>query len=182
MAGFEADTRDENLLSTKGVHWVTDLRLFEQLNGDRNTYGRIATEFSFYIPLSRDSGLVLANRIAGGTTTGKPSFFQQMHLGGPLTMRGYRTNRFTGRSMLYHNIELRAKLFNFTSYLFPGSVGLVGFHDLGRVWTPGESSKTWHNSYGGGFYIIPAEVVLIQALAARSDEGTLPYVSIGFRF
>jgi hypothetical protein len=64
----------------------------------------------------------------------------------------------------------------------PGSFGLIGFNDVGRVWVPGESSDKWHDGYGGGLYIIPAQLVLIEAVMGFSKEGSLPYISIGFRF
>ena len=125
---------------------------------------------------------MLANRIAGGTTVGDAAYYQQLKLGGPVSLRGYNINRFTGKSMFYHNMELRLKLFDFTSYIVPGTVGLIGFNDVGRVWTPGEKSSKWHDGYGGGLYIIPAELVFVQALIAHSEEGTQPYFSIGVRF
>jgi hypothetical protein len=84
--------------------------------------------------------------------------------------------------MFYHNLELRAKLFDFTSYLFPGSVGIIAFNDEGRVWVPGEHSQQWHHGYGGGLFIIPADLVLIQASIANSKEGIQPYVSLGLSF
>jgi hypothetical protein len=97
-------------------------------------------------------------------------------------LRGFHSIRFTGKTMLYHNVELRVKLFDFNSYLFPGSIGIIGFNDVGRVWVPGESSNKWHDGYGGGLYIIPAELVLIQAVIGHSIEGTQPYITFGFRF
>ena len=63
--------------------------------------------------------MVLATRIGGGTTIGKPSFFQQMQLGGVQNLRGFRSIRFTGKTMFYYNTDLRLKLFDFVSYLFP---------------------------------------------------------------
>ncbi|MEO7765916.1 MAG: hypothetical protein ABIS01_00775, partial [Ferruginibacter sp.] len=67
-------------------------------------------------------------------------------------------------------------------YLLPGTVGLVAFNDIGRVWLPGETSSKWHDGYGTGIYIVPAQLVLIQGVIGFSKEGTLPYISIGFRF
>jgi len=82
----------------------------------------------------------------------------------------------------YHNIELRVKLFDFTSYLLPGTVGLTLFNDFGRVWAPGESSAAWHDGYGAGIYIRPAQLALIQIQAGHSPEGWQPYITLGFRF
>ena len=92
------------------------------------------------------------------------------------------TNRFTGKAMLYYNAELRVKLFDFASYFLPGLVGLVGFNDVGRIWVPEETSSNWHFGYGGGIYIIPADLVLIQAVLGFSRERVQPYISLGFMF
>jgi hypothetical protein len=182
VGGAEFNTRSDVLLPSKGLNWNTEARVMKQLNEDGKTYGQVFSEFSFYLTLLKDSNIVLANRVGGGTTFGKPAFFQQMQLGGLQNLRGYHSIRFTGKTILYHNVELRLKLFDFTSYLLPGTVGLIGFNDLGRVWAKGESSNTWHNGYGGGLYIIPADLVLIQAVVGHSAEGNYPYITFGLRF
>ena len=97
-------------------------------------------------------------------------------------LRGFYSGRFTGKSMAYDNLELRLKLFDYTSYIAPGTLGIVAFNDIGRVWTPGESSNQWHDGYGGGFYLIPAQLVLVQAVVGFSKDGAYPYISAGFRF
>jgi outer membrane translocation and assembly module TamA len=74
------------------------------------------------------------------------------------------------------------KLLDFSSYLFPGKLGLVGFNDVGRVWTKGEQSNSWHDGYGGGIYLVPADLVIFQALIGHSKEGTYPYISFGVEF
>ncbi|MCW3107238.1 MAG: surface antigen precursor, partial [Segetibacter sp.] len=182
VAGASVDTRNNGLFSSSGIFWDTEISAMNQLNGNRKTYGQIVSEFNFYIPLSKDSNIVIANRLGGGTTVGSPVFFQQMQLGGIRNLRGFHTYRFTGKTMFFHNADLRFKLFDFTSYLFPGTIGIVGFNDIGRVWVPGESSNKWHHGYGGGIYIIPAELILIQAVVGHSVEGTLPFISVGFTF
>ncbi|RXK85859.1 BamA/TamA family outer membrane protein [Filimonas effusa] len=180
--GWDIDTRNNLTMPYRGVHWQTELTGMRQMNGGHKTFGRLLTDFSFYTPLIGDSTLVLANRVGLGTTIGKPAYFQMMQLGGAQLLRGFHTARFTGKTLLYHNLEVRLKLFDFASYLFPGSVGLIGFNDIGRVWLPGESSSRWHDGYGGGFYLIPAQLFIIQATAGFSREGTLPYIMAGFRF
>lgn len=179
-AGLEVDTRRSAFLPASGILFNTDLRVMTQLNGKSRTFTALQTDFSFYTRLSRDSGVVLMNRIGGGTTFGEPAFYQMMQLGGRQNLRGFNTARFTGRSMLFHNAELRLKLFQFTSYLFPGTFGLTGFHDIGRVWMPDESSTKWHNGYGGGIYIVPANVVLIRAMLGHSEETTQVYFNLVF--
>lgn len=182
IAGAEVNTRDKDAMPAKGVYWNTELTAMKQFNGNHKSYGQITSECSFYIPVLNDSNIVIANRIGLGTTIGDACFFQQMQLGGVHNLRGFHTNRFTGKSIFYHNIDLRFKLFDFDSYLLPGTIGVVGFNDIGRVWVPEESSDKWHHGYGGGIYIVPAELILVQAVVGHSVEGTLPYISIGFTF
>ncbi|MCY7420911.1 MAG: hypothetical protein LH478_04115, partial [Chitinophagaceae bacterium] len=181
VAGIDINTKERSLMPYRGIQWKTDLRSMQQLNGFKNWYMNIFSSFDFYIPI-KNSDIVIANRVAGGTTFGYPAFYQQHRLGGPLNLRGYTVNRFTGKSVFYNNVELRIKLFDFTSYISPGSFGLIGFNDVGRVWIPKEKSSTWHSGTGGGIYIIPADLVVIQGLVGFSKEGTYPYFSIGFRF
>ncbi|MCD0488673.1 BamA/TamA family outer membrane protein [Pedobacter sp. MC2016-14] len=175
------DTRNNISMPKKGVFWKTSVTGQKQVNGNHDTYGAAHTEFRFYLNPG-NSGFIIANRVGAGTTFGKPTFYQKMQLGGVHTLRGFHTNRFTGKSMLYNNLDLRVKLFDFTSYITPGTVGIVGFNDVGRVWEQGQSSNTWHYGYGGGLYVVPAELILIQAVVGASKEGALPYISLGFNF
>lgn len=183
LANAQLDTRNKATIPTKGLYWNTTISGFTGLSSNsHNTYGQILSEFSFYLNPDKDSILVIANRTGLGTTIGDAAYFQQMKLGGAQNFRGFHTNRFTGKSIAYNNLELRLKVLDFASYLLPGSIGVIGFNDVGRVWAPGEKSDQWHDGYGGGIYIIPAQLVLIEAVMGFSKEGSLPYISIGLRF
>jgi hypothetical protein len=181
VAEINYDSRDQIAIPKQGFYWNTRISGSQQLNGDYDRYGKVQTEFRAYFNPGK-GGVVLANRLGGGTTFGKPEFFQLMQLGGVHNLRGYHSNRFTGRTMAYENLDLRLKLFDFTSYVVPGSLGLLVFNDVGRVWYPGQSSDKWHYGYGGGIYIVPAELILIQAAVGISRESTMPYISVGFNF
>ncbi|WP_183559720.1 BamA/TamA family outer membrane protein [Mucilaginibacter sp. SP1R1] len=183
LTSAQYDTRNKGTLPTKGVYWNTSLSGFTGGgSGSKNTYGQLLSEFSFYLNPGQDSVFVIANRTGLGTTVGNATYFQLMKLGGAQNFRGFHTNRFTGKSIAYNNLELRLKVLDFSSYLLPGSLGIIGFNDVGRVWVPGESSNQWHDGYGGGIYLIPAQLVLIEGVVGFSKEGALPYISIGFRF
>ncbi|MBB6125966.1 BamA/TamA family outer membrane protein [Mucilaginibacter lappiensis] len=183
IANAKLDTRNKLIIPTQGVLWNTTISGFSGGgSGSHNTYGQVLSEFSFYLNPDRDSVLVIANRTGLGTTVGDAAYFQLMKLGGAQNFRGFHTNRFTGKTIVYNNLELRLKVLDFSSYLLPGSLGIIGFNDVGRVWQPGESSDQWHDGYGGGIYLIPAQLVLIEGVVGFSKEGALPYISIGFRF
>jgi hypothetical protein len=181
-SGIVFDTRNNIQFPTHGIYWNTSIKGMKQIGGDQVNYSQLLSEFNFYTRPFKSKKLVIANRTGLGFAGGDPAFFQLMYLGGPQTMRGFHTNRFAGKTAVYDNLEMRIKLFDFNSYLLPGTVGLIGFNDLGRVWMPGESSCKWHDSYGTGVYVQPAQLILIQFVVGFSKEGSLPYISIGFRF
>ncbi len=182
IIGAKYDNRNKANNATSGIYWNTTVNTVTGIANSSNTYTQVLSEFRTYFNPGRDSVLTIANRVGGGTTFGNADYFQQVKLGGPDNLRGFHSYRFTGTTMLYDNFELRLKLFNFSSYLFPGAVGLIGFNDVGRVWVKGESSNVWHDGYGGGIYVIPASVLIIQAEAGFSHESVLPYLTFGYRF
>lgn len=182
IGSLTLDTRTKGIIPHNGIYWNTVASGMTGINISDHTFGKFLTDFSVYLNPDRDSIFVIGNRIGGGFVTGKANYYQQVKLGGDLDLRGFYIWRFTGKSMAYDNLEVHLKLFDFTSYITPGSVGVVGFNDVGRVWTPGESSNTWHDGYGGGFYVIPAQLVLIQGVVGFSKEGTYPYITIGYKF
>lgn len=180
--GYEIDTRNDDMMPTRGFYWHTILAGMRQLNEKENTTGTLATDMRFFISFNKDPRVVIANRIGGGVLIGDPQFYQYLYLGGKENLSGFRSYRFAGTSMLYYNLELRIKLFDFTSYLFPGSVGMSLFNDVGRVWVKEEASGVWHDGYGFGLYVTPAKMILINATLGFSNEGTYPYFRIGYRF
>jgi hypothetical protein len=182
VSDITLDTRDKSLVPHSGILWKTSLTGMKELNVNAHSYGQIVSEFSFLLNPDNESKLVFADRIGGGTTIGNAAYYQQLKLGGNANLRGYYTWRFTGKSMAYNNFEVRVKISDFASYLLPGTLGMIGFHDVGRVWTPGETSNTWHNGFGGGFYFEPGQLLLVQGVVGFSKEGVYPYVSAGFRF
>ncbi len=181
-AGLLYDTRNDATLPNAGVHAQLNMMLIKEFSAGKRTFSQVTTDVEHYQRLNTDSTIVFANKIGAGITGGSPAFFQLLYLGGTTNLRGYRAYRFAGNHYLYHNAELRIKLFDFVSYLLPGTVGLTLFNDVGRVWAPGESSGAWHDGYGGGIYIRPAQLALIQIQVGHSTEGWQPYIALGFRF
>jgi outer membrane translocation and assembly module TamA len=125
----------------------------------------------------------LATRLGWGKNYGDFDLPQAYYLSGTDNLRGYRRDRFAGRSRFYNNTELRFKVADFSTYLFPGSFGFLVFNDVGRVWADGENSSDWHVGNGVGIWVAPIKRFVIAAHLARSkEEKTLPYVTFGFQF
>lgn len=76
-------------------------------------------------------------------------FFQSASI----DLRGYRDNRFIGKQAFYQYTDLRLDMGKLENPFTPIRYGLFAGFDHGRVWYPGEESRQWHVSYGGGFWL-----------------------------
>jgi outer membrane translocation and assembly module TamA len=133
--------------------------------------------------LSRRENPVLATRFGVGHNIGSFEFQQAQYLSATENLRGYRRNRFAGRSMFYNNTELRVRVGTLRTYLFPGAFGLLVFNDVGRVWMKHEKSTDWHVGNGVGLWFAPVNRIVINAMYTRSEEEKgLPLVTFGFQF
>lgn len=177
------DSRDLAALPAKGVLWRVAADVLKGTNAQSSDVARLNTDFAVYKTLRIPLKLTLATRFGAGHTFGDGyEFFQAQNLDGPTTLRGYRRNRFSGQTMAYNNTEARLRLFSFTTYLFPASLGVFGFHDVGRVWVKGEDSNKWHRGYGGGVWLSPLNQVVLSLGYATSVEEKLFLLRAGFQF
>jgi hypothetical protein len=78
---------------------------------------------------------------------------------------------------------VRIKLAEFSTYFFPGQLGILVFNDVGRVWADGEKSSRWHVGNGFGVWVAPVRRFVVTAQYTRSkEEKGLPLVTFGFQF
>jgi hypothetical protein len=176
-----SDRRNNKLLPSAGTYVNLKIQSYAGLNSYSKAFTQITGEAAFYKNIA-DTLIVIADRIGGGVNLGDAAFYQSLFLGGQDNLLGYRQYRFSGKEMLFNNLEVRIKLFHIASYVLPGQFGLTGFFDTGRVWLDGEHSDKWHTGTGGGFYFTPAGLIVIQALAGHSSEGWYPYITLRLRF
>ncbi len=177
------DSRNDEHLPSKGIYWSNT---FSGLRGmNNNSYGFVGifnSDFSFYVTLAKDR-LVWADRFGGGTTAGNGfEFFQAQYLGNDDNLRGYRKYRFAGKSKLYNQAELRWKLANLKTYLFPAAFGIFAFFDAGNVYMPGYPSGSFHTGYGGGLWFSPLRRIVFDFTYGRSTEDQLIAFKIGWKF
>ncbi|MCU7551696.1 BamA/TamA family outer membrane protein [Chitinophagaceae bacterium LB-8] len=171
------------VIPTRGAVMDFYARPLFGMNGKTNNVVQTQADISIYMSLAPYQRLVLATRIGGGYTFGDFEFPQAQYLSNRDNLRGYRKDRFAGRSMLYNNLELRWKIADFNTYLFPGSIGLLIFNDVGRVWHDDEHSRDWHVGNGAGIWLAPIRRFVVTVNATRSkEEKVLPYVTFGFQF
>lgn len=177
---FQLNNINNELFPTRGINWLTEANFSSGVLNDAKPYSEIHSDFDLYASLKDPARLVAVLRMGGGHILSKDfEYFQSMSLGQNNYLRGFRRNRFSGRSMAYGSLEMRAKLLYVRSYILPGAFGLVGFTDIARVWQDGEDSRKWHDSYGGGVFFIPFNMFILSATVAFSEEEPLMNVTFG---
>ncbi len=153
--------------------------------GLKNTslpFSRIQSSLEMYFPISFSPQITLANRTGGAHTVGPFPFYESNTIGGTTNLRGFRGNRFSGRSTFYNNTEVRLELFDFYRYLLGGKLGLSAFFDTGRVWVNNENSNIWHQGYGGGVWLNVFDVFILNSTLGYSVEGYILELKAGFFF
>jgi hypothetical protein len=168
---------------TRGLTWHTDYTYVDGLNSNSRSFSKLTSDMVVYARVSDQSRLMGVFRFGGGHILSRHyEYFQALNLGANNFLRGFRKNRFSGTTLAYGSTELRLRLFTSKSYLLPGDVGLLGFFDIGRVWTGNDGSKKWHNAYGGGIYYVPFNLLMVSAAVAISEEDQLFNFSLGTKF
>lgn len=185
------DKRNDPKFTSRGTLITFESRTMAGLDHRAADFSSLDGSVAFYHSFRLPAKLVFAGRIGGGRTFGNYNFYQAQILSGRTELRGYRKTRFYGDSKLYGNLEARLRLTTFRSYLFPASIGLLGFYDTGRVWYKDENgqdpsangkSTRWHNGWGGGIWFTPFNMAVLSVEAGHSTEGTLGYVRLGYLF
>lgn len=169
----------------------TELKIRDELklglNDESETFNRLTAETRAYFTLPQITSTI-ASRLRFDLNSNAFDFFQANTLGGQTRsenvgyLRGFLRDRFSGRTRLVHNTEIRTKLVDIKSYYLPAAGGIYGFVDEGRVWQDDESSRQWHAGYGGGIWISPLQRAVFTAGVAFSKEETLFTLTYGFSF
>jgi hypothetical protein len=174
------DNLNDELFPTRGVQWNTQFTSMAGLTKKANNITSLTSDMTVYASISEAANLIAVARFGGGHIFSKHfEYFQALNLGANNFLRGFRKTRFSGSSIAYNSMEARIKLADIKSYLLPGTLGLVLFNDVGRVWVKNESSKKWHDAFGGGLYFIPFKLVIVSATVAFSKEEDLFNFSVG---
>jgi len=180
---LDINSKNNPVLPTRGFTMDLNVRPLFGLNTNSGNLTKIDFDMRVYASLFSLPRFVVATRLGYGRIIGDFDFPQAYYLSGTENLRGYRRDRFGGRIMAFNNTEVRIKLLEFSTYLFPGSFGVLAFNDVGRVWMDGENSTDWHVGNGAGIWVAPIRRFVITALATRSkEEKLIPMVTFGYSF
>ena len=172
---------DKNLRPNDGVLIHAEVIPKIQLNGNRS-HIRMDAEFGLYESLDRNNIFVFSTKFGGSHIIGDYYFFDGVKLGGRNNLRGYRDERFNGRTGFYHNTNLNIQLFKkILKGVFPSSLGVTLSFDHGRVWADSDTEndptfQKWRRCYGASIYLAPfSEVVLSGGIFTGSEDAQVSF-------
>jgi outer membrane protein assembly factor BamA len=173
--GYSYQQVNDPIVPTRGLLFYGAAAYTTSLSADDQGFATYNGILQAYYPVYRR--LSLAVRIGLTAVDGKPEFYQYASTGGSYSLRGYRRDRWRGRTAFYSSQELRY-IAPFRSYWLNADVGLIGFVDVGRVWLPGELSHTLHASFGGGVLIAPFHIAQVSVTYGVSPEAGLFHIRL----
>lgn len=194
FAEYTFDSRDNQVIPTEGIQFNASAARITGNNEEQRediSFTQLKGDLSLYLSLGKYQRTIFASRIGAAANVGDYEFYQANTLGGQQNLRGFRRMRFAGDHAVYWNNELRLKLFDIQTYLFPAKVGITGIYDMGRVWynddrdgAVNENSTKWHRGYGAGLWFTPFQATVVHFDLTTSDDQDklLPFVRFGFFF
>ena len=185
---FNYENADNNAFPTMGMKLNAEAGYTNNL-GNSNNFGYLISSLSIDYRLIPSGRVVLASKVKSHITVGDDfEFYQGASIGGDDGLRGYRNQRFIGKSSIYHSSDIRFNLRRIKTELLPLSIGLyVGF-DYGKVYydnfiiQPTFITKSINTSYGGGAFFNAADMITGNVSAFNSDDGIRIAFTLGFGF
>jgi hypothetical protein len=144
-----------------------------------NTFGYLIPTLGIAYKISSNGHLVLATKSKAHLIFGDDfEFYQAASIGGDDGLRGYRNQRFTGKSSFLQTSDLRYNFKRYKTGLIPLEVGIFGGFDVGRIWVddnlvldPAYNENRWNTSIGGGVFVNGVDLITANLGLFNSDDG-----------
>jgi hypothetical protein len=177
--GLEVDGTDDDPIPSEGFKAEVQLGGYPPLFDLDGAFGTASARTSFYVPLIKKGGPVLALRAGGSLAAGDyPAQFAAF-VGGRSSLRGFSYRRFAGDMGANGSAELRLPVGDM-NFIVRSKVGVFGLADAGRVWFDGASDGGWHTAFGGGVWASAFGQAL--SLAYAKGESQRIYIKSGLFF
>jgi hypothetical protein len=167
---LDIDFRDDAIVPKRGVRLFAK-QSYSYLTNLDDDYTN--SEISLELYQTTRTIIPVTLGLKGGATnaTGAVPFYKLNTIGRTTGVRGFKRDRFTGNATVYFQSQLTFEFGQVHTGFVPLTLGVFGFFDVGRVWTPDETSNKWHDGYGGGIYFTPLFTFLTTRISyAFSDE------------
>lgn len=183
---FNFSSVDNIFAPHSGMRFNAGFNYTKNLKEDKDFTG-LKAQVAFYFSLDSRENIIFASQVGTGLNFGDGyEFFQMPTIGGNQGLRGYRTQRFYGKSSLWHSNDLRVRLGNSVNPTLPLTYGAFGSFDYGRVWLDSHQSQNWHYSYGGGIWVAPVDILTLSvgAFIPKEKREEKPRIAfqVGFWF
>jgi hypothetical protein len=193
--GLSYDTRDFEPDPNSGVFADLAIDAATVALGSQYDYVRVLGAVrGYWSPIPDRADLVLAGRAMLEVQSRGTPFFSQDSLpftedfrnglGGHRTLRGYRQDRFVGRTMALVNGEIRWTFTRFTAWKQKFGLIAVPFVDVGRSFdnVGALTLRDWRLSYGGALRISWNLATLVTIDYGLSAEDTGFYINFNHIF
>ncbi|MFC5282982.1 metallophosphoesterase [Pedobacter alpinus] len=173
---------DSKLKPQTGLNWLTKAEYYNEINGEKDKFLRLSTDVSAFGTPNIGLPITVAMRLGARTNIGDYKFYQANTIGNNDNLRGFRNERFSGRSAIYANSEVRLPVSTFRNYVLTGDFGVYAFYDIATVRNSFADSKKWHQGYGPGIWLNLYNSFLVSAGYGFSSESKLISFNVGYRF
>ncbi len=182
-AGYKYINIDNPAFPSRGMEFALVAGYTTNIDGNDNRFGYVKPSLSLLYPLHPSGIAVLATKVGGQAVLGDTyEFYHGAVLGGNHNLRGYRDERFNGKTTFYHSTDLRVALTRFKTNFVPLQIGVSAGFDYGRVWSDDDRSEKWHNDFGGSLWISGFSALTGNLGFYHGDEGNRVLASVGFNF
>ncbi len=182
--------KDNDAFPTLGLQ--TTIQVGYKNNTDTNKgFAYILPELGIDYKLIPSGQLVLATDLRAHINFGDDfEFYQAATIGASNGLRGYRNQRFTGKTAFVQSTDLRWNFRKLKTGLMPISLGVYGGVDYGKVWVDdalvfdsnSNNINDWNTSFGGGVFANLANMATANISAFNSDDGLRLAFKLGFGF
>ena len=181
-AKYQYVNKDDDAFPTLGFQTTVHVGYRNNVDTSKG-FGYIIPELGFDYKLVPSGQLVLATNFRGHINLGDDfEFYQGASLGARTGLRGYRFQRFTGKTAFSQSTDVRWNFGSLKTGLLPIHIGVYGGVDYGRVWLDNDNSDKWNNSFGGGLFMNMAQMMTANISAFNSSDGLRLAVQFGFGF
>jgi len=177
----EYDRDDAGDFPSKAIYFGFSAGYKANLNLNSNKFGYASLKVGFDHKLEPTGSLVFSTTAEYKSLFDYKDvfFYHTPAIGGNNGLRGFRDERFTGKSYFYQSSDIKLKLKHYVTAVSPVTIGMYGGFDYGRVWMPNENSNIWHTSQGGGFWISSLKALTFNIGYFNSKESNLIQVGFG---
>ncbi len=188
-AKYVYENKDNEAFPTLGMLFSLEAGFRNNVSTSKG-FGYVIPELGFAYKLTNQGQVVLATKLRSHINLGDNfEFYQGAVLGDQTGLRGFRRERFTGKSAFVQSTDLRFNLRRQSSNFLPFNWGFYGGFDYGRVWIDDDrvtgvnaNENQWNTSIGGGVFITAYEMISANISAFNSNDGLRLAFRLGFGF